>query len=88
MHPGETKDEVWKQLHLPTQNLGNDTDDDWVPDRYRLSWNYAIKFTFAETTNSFTVEKDANGKIFLKDNRKLIQAVLYKNGLEVCRSKK
>jgi hypothetical protein len=53
------------------------------------NWNYAIEFTFAETTNDFTIEKSADGKSsFYKDNRKLIQAILYKNGLEVCRSAK
>ena len=50
---------------------------------------YAIEFTFAETTNAFTIEKTADGKSsFYKDNRKLIQAILYKNGLEVCHSAK
>jgi len=89
LHPGITSDEVWKQLNLGAyeHSLGND--DELRPDRYRLDWNHAIEFTFAETTNDFTVEKTADGKSsFYKDNRKLIQATLYKNGLEVCRSGK
>jgi hypothetical protein len=89
LRPGTTSDEVWKQLNLAAyeHSLGND--DELRGDRYRLNWNYAIEFTFAETTNGFTVEKTADGKSsFYKDNRKLIQATLYKNGLEICRSGK
>jgi hypothetical protein len=89
LRPGMTSDEVWKQLNLGAyrHSLGND--DEMRPDQYRLDWNYAIKFTYAETTNAFTIEKTADGKSsFYKDNRKLIRAILYKNGLEVCRSAK
>jgi hypothetical protein len=89
LRPGTTADEVWKQLNLAAyeHSLGND--DELRGDRYRLNWNYAIEFTFAETTNAFTIEKTADGKsFFYKDNRKLVQATLYKNGLEVCRSVK
>jgi hypothetical protein len=92
LRPGITVDEVWKQLNLADlkdrYGLSNDTDD-LRPDRYRLNWDYAIAFTFEKTTNYFTIEKSADGKSsFYKDNRKLIQAILYKNGLEVCRSRK
>jgi len=92
LRPGITVDEIWKQLNLADlknrYNLSNDTDD-LRPDRYRLNWNYAIQFTFEKSTNAFTIEKSADGKSsFYKDNRKLIQAILYKNGLEICRSKK
>ena len=102
LRPGTTGDEVWKQLDLTAYEhcLSNDNDD-LVPDRYRLSWNYAIEFTFEKTTNdstidalekntdNFIVENTPYGKIkFLKDNRKLIRAILYKNGLEICRSGK
>jgi hypothetical protein len=90
LRPGITVDEVWKQLNLTAyqNSLSNDTDD-LGPDRYRLTWNYAIEFNFAQTTNGLTIEKSADGKSsYYKDNRKLIQATLYKNGLEVCRSGK
>ena len=90
LRPGITVDELWKQLNLAAyqHSLGSDTDE-LRPDRYRLNWNYAIEFTFAKSTNGFTIEKSADGKSsFYKDNRKLIQAILYKNGLEVCRSGK
>jgi len=90
LRPGMTSDEVWEQLNLAAyrHSLGTDSDD-LRADRYCLNWNYAIEFTFAEITNGFTIEKTADGKSsFYKDNRKLIQATLYKNGLEVCRSAK
>jgi len=90
LRPGTPAEDVWKQLGLAAyeHRLSNDNDD-LLPDRYRLNWNYAIEFTFEETTNAFTVEKTADGKSsFYKDNRKLIQAILYKNGLEVCHSGK
>jgi hypothetical protein len=78
LRPGTTADEVWIQLNLAAFRLSLSNDnDDLYPDRYRLNWNYAIKFTFAETTNDFTIEKTADGKSsFYKDNRKLIQAIL------------
>jgi hypothetical protein len=87
LRPGKTKDEVCKQLNLFGHSLIADSDD-LSPDRYRLSWNYAIEFTFPETTNDFTIGKADDGQTFFKDNRKLIRVVLYKNGLEVCRSGK
>jgi hypothetical protein len=89
LRPGTTADEMWKQLNFAAYEHSLSNDDEMRPDRYRLNWNYAIEFTFAETTNAFTVEKTADGKSsFYKDNRKLIRAILYKNGLEVCRSEK
>jgi hypothetical protein len=90
LRPGKTSDEVWQQLNLATyrHRLGNDNDD-FRPDRYRLNWNYAIEFTFEKTTNDFTVEETAGGQSsFYRDNRKMIQAILYQNGLEICRSRK
>ena len=90
LRPGITVDEIWKQLNLAAyqHSLSSDSDD-LRPDRYRLNWNYAIEFTFEKTTNDFTIEKSADGKSsFYKDTRKLIQAILYKNGLEICRSEK
>jgi hypothetical protein len=90
LRPGAAAEEVWKRLNLAAyyrHGLSNDNDE-LEPDRYRLSWNYAIEFTFAETTNGFTIEKSADGQTYFKDNRKLIRAILYKNGLEVCRSGK
>jgi len=102
LRPGTTADEVWKQLNLAAykRSLSNDTDD-LIPDRYRLSWNYAIEFNFEKTANDSTIdalEKNTNNFIidntpygqmrFLKDNRKLIRAILYKNGLDICHSRK
>jgi hypothetical protein len=102
LRPGTPGDMVWKQLNLAAYQhcLSNDNDD-LKGDRYRLSWNYAIEFTFETTTNDSTIdalEKNTNnyvventryGKMtFFKDNRKLIRAVLYKNGEEVCHSRK
>jgi hypothetical protein len=89
LRSGTIADEVWKQLNLAAykHSLSNDNDD-LYPDRYRLSWNCAIEFTFEKTTNDFALEKTADGKTFFKDNRKLIRAILYKNGLEICRSEK
>jgi hypothetical protein len=89
LRSGTTAVEVWKRLNLAANrhSLSNDNDD-LYPDRYRLSWNYAIEFTFEKTTNDFTIEKTADGQTFFKDNRKLIRAIVYKNGLEICRSGK
>jgi hypothetical protein len=89
LRPGTASDEVWKQLDLAAykNSLGGVSSDE--NGRYWLSWNYEIEFTFEKTPNDFTIEKSADGKTsFFKDNRKLIQAILYKNGLEICRSGK
>jgi hypothetical protein len=90
LRPGTTAEEVWKQLNLAAYRHGLSNDnDDLSSDRYRLNWNYAIEFAFEKTTNDFTIEKTADGKSsFYKDNQKLIRAILYKNGLEICRSGK
>lgn len=87
LHAGTSAEEVWKHLNISAyeRRLSNDE----YPDRYRLNWQYAIQFKFEDTTNGFTVEKSADGKTsYFKDSRKLIQAVLYKNGLKVCQSEK
>jgi len=87
LRAGAMAEDVWKQLNLAAyeRHLSNDE----YPDRYRLNWQYAIEFTFENMTNGFTVEKSADGKTSIfKDNRKLIRAILYKNGLEVARSER
>jgi hypothetical protein len=89
LRPGLATDEIWKQLNLAAyqHSLGGVSYPE--NERHWLNWNYEIEFTFADTTNAFTIEKTADGKTsFYKDNRKLLQAILYKNGLEVCHSEK
>jgi hypothetical protein len=89
LHSGTTTDEVWMQLNLTAykNRLGGVSYPE--DERFWLNWNYEIEFTFEKATNDFTIEKTADGKSsFYKDNRKLIQAILYKNGLEICRSGK
>jgi hypothetical protein len=81
LHSGTTADEVWKQLNLAAyqHSLGGVSYPE--DERHWLNWSYDIEFIFEKETASGKSSYD-------KDNRKLIRAVLYKSGLEICRSGK
>ncbi len=81
LRQGTTADEVWRQLNLAAyqHSLGGVSYPE--NERHWLNWNYEIEFIFEKETATDKSNYD-------KDSRKLIRAVLYKNGLEICRSGK
>lgn len=79
LHPGLSSGEVWKRLKLEAYK-GNLAGEHGVEhDQSWLTWNYEIEFTFEKTPVRYASERDG---------RKLIEAVLYKNGMIICRSRK
>jgi hypothetical protein len=79
LRPGMTADQVWKQLfHKPYEHCFA---GEGYPEheRWWLTWNYEAEFYFEALPT--------NRPYFDEGKRKLIRAVLYKNGRVISRSK-
>ena len=82
LRPGARADQVWQQLGLTAyrHSLGGES----VPtkDRYWLNSNQELELVFEEPARRDPPAQDSG------DQRKLVQATLYKNGREIAASSK
>jgi hypothetical protein len=75
LRAGTRRDDVWKELQLASYRgkLGGVSYSEH--ERFWLTWNYELELIFEGTAT--------NSPDFEEGNRKLVRAILYKNGLEI-----